>query len=190
MVLSFNFFSWHFKLVTGGLLGYVTILNYLSGISIGTIALLINLLILFFTLFFTGKLKGIRTIYAFVFASLALDCTRKWFGLDQISCPNILYGAVFLSLQAIVAALGASLFVPFSYNAGGNGAIHAVIFRFTKMPLHRFVLLMDSILAVISFLIFGWQYGFFVFINGVVFSFSLRFFLPRFREMFLKAGYY
>ena len=88
--LAINLLSWQFRLVSGGLPGYGLVVNYLTGISVGTFLLISNTIVLLVSLLVTDKTAGFRGIYGYVFLSLFIDVSHDYsFGSYSSMLPVI-----------------------------------------------------------------------------------------------------
>ena len=185
--LSINYFSWQFRLVSGGFPGYALVVNYLTGFSVGTFLLLINTIVLIANFLFVGKTQGLKGVYGYVFLSLIIDFTRKAANLTQFNSTNLVFNIFSLSAQGLIGGIAIGIIIGLGYSFGSYSSLVLLINKFWKITSPAFFFLMDFILAIITSYFFGIQRGILLLINAVIFYFAFKYTLKCLK--FLKRAY-
>ncbi|MDD3647579.1 MAG: YitT family protein [Candidatus Dojkabacteria bacterium] len=179
--LSINFISWKYKLVSGGLPGYGLAFNYIIGFPLGYFLLLVNTLILILQYFVAGKVTGLRGIYGYIFLSVFIEITRRFFGIQQAEAgiPNEYY---YMAIQGFIGGTSIALVIAHGYSFGSYSSIYPIVKKFVKISAPAMFFLFDAILVIITILAFDARKGYLLFVNAVFFYLSFRLFLKYFRE--------
>ena len=176
--LSINVFSWQYRLVSGGFPGYALVVNYLTGLSVGTFLLIINTLVLLANFLFVGKKTGIKGVYGYIFFSLMVDFTKNVLHLRQTLHASLLSNIFSSSLQGLIAGSIIGIIIYFGYSFGSYSSLILLVNKVWKIKPPQFFFLMDSILSIITIYFFGVEKGLLLLLNAVIFfiafTYSLR----------------
>lgn len=137
------------KLAAGGVSGFATALNYLTGFGIGTITLLLNIPIFILGVWQEGKSFGVKTLYATIMLSVFLDL----FGMVPVITRDLFLASVFGGMMS-----GAGLGLIFRQQAttGGTDIIAKVLHkRFSYLSVGKVLLVIDVMVVVFATLIFN-----------------------------------
>lgn len=167
--LSINLLSWQYKLVSGGFPGYALVVNYLTGISVGTFLIVINTIVLLANFIFVGKTSGIKGVYGYILLSLMIDFIRKILNLSQFISTNLYFNIFLSSLQGFIAGSVIGVIIFFGYSFGSYSSLVLLVNKFWKISPPAFFFLMDFILSVITLYFFGIEIGLLLLLNSVVF---------------------
>ena len=173
--LSINVFSWQYKLISGGFPGYALVVNYLTGISVGTFLLIINTLVLLANFVFVGKKTGIKGVYGYIFFSVMVDFTKKALHLTQNLHTNLPFNIFSSTVQGLVAGSLIGVIIYFGYSFGSYSSLILLVNKLWKIKPPQFFFLMDSILSVITIYFFGIEKGLLLLLNAAVFFVAFKY---------------
>lgn len=176
--LCVDLISWQFKLVTGGLTGYALILNYVTGVSVGTGLLIGNTVILLVSFLIVGKTAGIRGIYGYVILSFFIDFFKNVFGLHQIVETAFFTNLFLVVLQGSVASFFVSFVMISKYSFGSYSSIYPIISKYKKISYPLFFFAMDFLLSLLATYLYGWQKGILLLANAGAFFVTSKLILP------------
>ncbi len=143
--ISVNTFTAPNNIAPGGLTGVATMLNYLFGIPIGTVTLLMNIPIFLWGFFEVGYRFILKTMIATALSSVIIDLTVDI--LPQYK-GDMLLTTVF---GGLFAGLGLALIFVRGGTTGGTDLIANLIsLRIRHLSLGRMILIVDMIIVVIS----------------------------------------
>lgn len=181
--LTINIFSWKNVLVTGGFPGYALVLNYLTGVSIGSSLFFANTVLILLTFFILGKTAGIKGIYGYILVSVTADLWRKVLGLSQAEIPFI-NQLIAVVLQGFFSSFCIAFVISNKYSFGNYSTMHPLFNNFVKVSAPVFFFACDVILSLLTIIFFGWQKGFLVLVNSAVFYFMFKFALSKMNKIF------
>jgi uncharacterized membrane-anchored protein YitT (DUF2179 family) len=173
--LSLNYISWQYTLVSSGLPGYALGMNFLMGFPVGTFLLIANTLILVLSFLIAGKSSGLRGVYGYVLLSVFIDWSRRVFGIHQVVLSSFITNALLIIIQGAVAPLAIALVMAHGYSFGSYSSMIPIVKKFSTISAPKFFLIMDSILAVLTFILFGYIKAILLAINAIVFFVVFRF---------------
>lgn len=142
----------------GGVSGLAVILNSLLGISASQINLVINLILLAVGFVMLGKGFGIKTTYATILSSVVLSVMEWKFPLNApLTHEPILELLYAIAFPAVAAA------ILFYVNASGGGTdiIAMILKKYTTVDIGMALLLTDTAIVALSFLVFDVPTGLF-----------------------------
>lgn len=142
----------------GGVSGLAVILNRLLGISASQINLVINLVLLVFGFIMLGKGFGIKTTYATILSSVVLSL-MEW----KLPLSGPLTHEPILELLYAIAFPAVAAAILFYVNASGGGTdiIAMVLKKYTTVDIGMALLLTDTVIVMLSFLVFDIPTGLF-----------------------------
>src|SRR3989344_1693149 len=177
--LSINLLSWQYKLISGGFPGYALVVNYLTGVSVGTFLIFINTIVLLANFLFVGKTAGVKGVYGYIILSLLIDSTRNILNLSQFTSTNLFFNIISISLQGLICGSVIGIIIFLGYSFGSYSSLVLLINKFWKITAPPYFFLMDIILAFITTYFFGIERGLLLLLNAVVFfvafKYTLRF---------------
>ncbi len=143
--VSVNTFTAPNNIAPGGLTGVATMLNYLFGIPIGTVTLLMNIPIFLWGFFEVGYRFILKTMVATALSSVAIDLTVDILPHYQ---GDMLLTTVF---GGFFSGLGLALIFVRGGTTGGTDLIANLIsLRVRHLSLGRMILIVDMVIVVIS----------------------------------------
>lgn len=133
----------------GGVTGIATILNYLFGVPIGTLVLLLNIPILILGLIKFGKGFIVKTAIATVTVSIILDFFEVFLRGGKI---DLILAAVF---GGMLTGLGLSLVMLRGATTGGVDIIAKTIqLKFPHISVGRLILIVDAVVVALSAIVY------------------------------------
>lgn len=142
----------------GGVSGLAVILNRLLGISASQINLVINLVFLIIGFLMLGKGFGIKTTYATILSSVVLS-VMEW--VIPLSGP-LTHEPILELLYAIAfPAVAAAILFYVNASGGGTDIIAMILKKYTTVDIGMALLLTDTVVVSLSFLVFDVPTGLF-----------------------------
>jgi uncharacterized membrane-anchored protein YitT (DUF2179 family) len=152
VAISVDLFLVPNEVVTGGITGLAQILNNLFGTPIGVVSLLINLPLLALGFRYLGIVFGVRTIYATVALSLAIDLLAPYMNsyLGNARDPLLytLYGGV-------LDGIGIGLVFRAQGTTGGIDIIARFLQRWRGIAIGRSLLAMNGLVFAAAAYVFS-----------------------------------
>jgi len=136
---------------TGGTPGMALLLHHLSGFTIGSMVLAINIPLLIIGIKYLGKMFAVRTIVAIVLISLFIDLFLEVLHIQSIT-QNILLAAIF---GGAIIGLGVGLILQGNASAGGSTIIAKIVCANSEIKPGQVILFVDFFIILSSIYIFG-----------------------------------
>ena len=137
-------------LLTGGTAGLSLLLHYVSGLSVGTWMVLINIPLLLLGLRHFGKIYVFKSVITIVLISFLIDFLAKVIHLPPfvIDTPlSALFGGIFIGV-------GLALIIKGRSSAGGTMIIAQIVSSRTELKPGQVILLLDALVLFISLFVF------------------------------------
>ncbi|WP_072682585.1 YitT family protein [Arcobacter sp. LA11] len=135
---------------TGGTPGMAILLHHLSGFSIGSMVIAINIPLLIWGTKYLGKKFAIKTIITIILISLFIDLFAKIFSNITIT-ENILLASIF---GGVIIGLGVGLIIKGNSSAGGSTIIARIISANSHIKPAQIILFIDVIIVICSIYVF------------------------------------
>jgi len=132
------------RIVSGGTPGMAILINYFSGLSIGTLMFVINVPMVLLSMRFIGKGFTVRTIFAVTVSSATADLLLEVLELSPWTHEPIL-GAVF---GGLFIGIGLGLIIHGSASAGGPSIIARIAARKFGMKETTLIIALDAAIVV------------------------------------------
>ncbi len=139
------------SITTGGTPGMALLIHHLSGLSMGTIIILINIPLLLWGIKHLGKLFAIRTIISIVLISIFIDLFNLILNLEAIT-NEILLASLF---GGIFIGIGVGLILRGNSSAGGSTIIARILSSQTELKPGQIILFIDFLIILSSIYIFN-----------------------------------
>ena len=136
---------------TGGTPGMALLLHHLSGFTIGSMVIAINIPLLIVGIKYLGKMFAIRTIVAIVLMSMFIDLFLEVLNVDGIT-DNILLSSIF---GGAIIGLGVGLILQGNASAGGSTIIAKIVCANSEIKPGQVILFVDFFIIVSSIYVFG-----------------------------------
>ena len=134
---------------TGGTPGMAILLHHLTGFSVGSMVVAINIPLLIMGIKYLGKKFALKTVIAIVLISLFID------GLKVMELPiitsNILLASIF---GGAMIGLGVGLIIKGNSSAGGSTIIARIVSANTHIKAAHVILLIDVLIVLSSIYVF------------------------------------
>ncbi len=138
-------------IVPGGIFGLSIVINELGGLSIGMIALIINIPLLLIGSKILGRSTGFKTAFSMVTVSVLVDGFTL-FTSGKIYVSDVLVSSIFGGIL-----IGVAVFIVMKAGAttGGNDILVRIISRKVNLPYTSLILIVDGIVVLLGVLVFG-----------------------------------
>jgi uncharacterized membrane-anchored protein YitT (DUF2179 family) len=135
---------------TGGTPGMAILLHHLSGFSIGTMIIVINIPLLILGIKYLGKLFAVRTIIAIALISFLID-----FFTATLNIPNLVNNILLASIfGGLIIGLGVGLIIKGNSSAGGSTIIARIVSSNSHIKPAQVILFIDVIIVACSIYVF------------------------------------
>jgi len=151
LTFGYSLFIIPHNIVPGGILGLSLVINKLTTLPIGTIALLINIPLLLLGTKLLGKQTGIKTAFSMVIVSTTLDLFTMLLPKQAI-VNDILVSSIF---GGIIIGLAVVIVMKAGATTGGNDILVRMIAKKTKRPINELMLSVDGIIVSIGIVVFS-----------------------------------
>ena len=149
--LGYSLFIVPHKLVPGGVFGLSIVAFELVNISIGMIALLINIPLLFWGTKVLGKQTVIKTAVFMVSSSFLIDViaaqTGKAIIIDDILVSGV-FGGLLVGTSIFIVKLGGA-------TTGGSDIVARILSKKTNLQFSQLLLIMDAIVVILGIITFN-----------------------------------
>ena len=135
---------------TGGTPGMAILLHHLSGFSISSMVVAINVPLLIWGTKFIGKKFAIKTIVTLFLMSLFIDFFTRIFS-GVVMTHNIFLASIF---GGIIIGLGVGLIIKGNSSAGGSTIIARIAHEKLRIKPAKIILLVDIVIVVSSIYVF------------------------------------
>jgi len=136
---------------TGGTPGMALLLHHLSGFTIGSMVIAINIPLLIVGIKYLGRMFAVRTVVAIVLMSLFIDLFLEVLHVEGLT-DNILLAALF---GGAVIGLGVGLILQGNASAGGSTIIARIICANSEIKPGQVILFVDFFIIMSSIYVFG-----------------------------------
>ncbi|GHC54216.1 YitT family protein [Ulvibacter litoralis] len=138
------------SLVPGGILGLSIVTNELTSLSIGMVALAVNIPLLLWGTKVLGRKVGIKTAFSMILVSLFIDLfsivTNGKIYIDDVLVSSLFGGVIIGVAVAIVMNAGAT--------TGGNDILVRIIATKIKLPYSQLILVIDGAVILLGIFVF------------------------------------
>lgn len=142
------------NLIGGGVSGLSAIVYYATGISMGVTNFTVNALLLIIAFFILGKGFGVKTIYAIIMSSLALEFFPMWIPHDFVMEFVQENGKMLcVVMGGVMTGLGIGLTFVRGGSTGGTDIVAMIINKYRDITPGRLLLMLDFIIILSSMLI-------------------------------------
>ncbi len=139
------------NIVPGGILGLSIVIKEITGFSVGTIALLINIPLLLWGTKVLGAKSGIKTLFSMVLVSFYIDIitniTEGKVFIEDILISSVFGGIIIGVAVAIVMNAGAT--------TGGNDILVRILSTKIRLPYTKLILIVDGIVILLGTIVFA-----------------------------------
>lgn len=139
------------NIAPGGAVGIALMLNYVTGLPVGSMTLMVNLPLLVLAWFYLSKKFALRTAAACAICSLVLDMVIAPF------CPVYVGDRLLCSLYGgILVGVGMALiFISGSTTGGSDIAGYLLQKKYPHVSIGRALMMIDGVILFLSIFVFG-----------------------------------
>jgi uncharacterized membrane-anchored protein YitT (DUF2179 family) len=172
LALAFNLFYVPNEVVSGGLSGIGVIVHHLLGWPVGVVTLALNVPLFLAGLRWGGGITtGVRTLYAIVVMSLAID------GLAPYLPPVTRSPLLFIAYGGLLDGIGVGLVLRAQGTTGGTDIIGRLLRRFTGLEISRGVFIANAIVVGAAAIVFGMEQALYGVMAAAISSVAIDFVL-------------
>lgn len=142
-----TFFASH-NLVFGGVAGLAIVIEYLTGLKISTINLLINVPLFLLGVKFIGKQFLIRSIYTTAMLSVSLRFTESLRMLQTDLIVSAVFGGILLGTGVAIVIKGGG-------STGGSDMLALILHKNFGPPVSVFIFIIDTCIILFGVILFG-----------------------------------
>jgi uncharacterized membrane-anchored protein YitT (DUF2179 family) len=148
LALGYAFFMTPYKITPGGIYGISIVLHYQFNFPVGLAALCFNLPLTLIGLKLLGSRFGIKTFIGFILTALFTDGLRFFLGNDPLKLQDeVLLASIF---GGVIMGIGVGMI----FKSRASSVLASILSKYTKMPLGKQLMLVDSCIVVLGFLAF------------------------------------
>ena len=155
IAISVNFFTAPNHMAPGGVTGIATLVNYLTGIPIGTMSFLINVPLMIIAFLYLGRHFSVYTLKSMTILSLSVDFVALMmsiFKLEGYSGDPLLASL----MGGVITGLGLALIFLRGSTTGGLDIIARLVKKkFPHLSVGRILFLADACVLTSSVIIYG-----------------------------------
>jgi uncharacterized membrane-anchored protein YitT (DUF2179 family) len=147
LAAGFVLFITPYKIVPGGVYGISIVLHHLFGTPVGLMALAFDIPLTLIGIKVLGPRFGIKTVVGFILTALFVDGITYFYGTEPLVEGDALLSSIFGGLF-----IGAGLGLIFKSRAtsGGTDIVAMMISKYTKMPVGRLLIIVDSLIVLVG----------------------------------------
>jgi uncharacterized membrane-anchored protein YitT (DUF2179 family) len=149
---GYVFFITPHKIVPGGIYGISIVLHHTFGTPVGLMALAFNIPLTIVGIKVLGPRFGIKTITGFILTSTFIDGLSYLYGDQPLVNDDPLLSSIY---GGAVIGLGVGFLFKAKATCGGTDVIAMMLGKWTKWPLGRLMMMVDSVIVVFGSIVFG-----------------------------------
>ena len=139
------------NMAPGGMSGVAILLNYLWGLPIGTMTIVLNIPLLILSYIFLGKSLTWKTVKSLVISSLMVDLVMARYA--PVYAGDRMIGGVF---GGVLMGAGLAIIFLRGSTTGGTDIISFLVKKwYPHVPIGRMIMVVDCIIIGVSVLVFG-----------------------------------
>ncbi len=161
LAAGFVYFITPHRIVPGGVYGIAIVVHYLSkgvisfwpdGIPIGLFGLILNIPLTWAGIKILGPKFGVKTVIGFVLTSVFIDGITMMREVGDAALVNdVLLSCVF---GGVLIGFGLGLIFKSRATSGGSDIIAMILAKYTRMPLGKLMIYVDSVIVLIALVSF------------------------------------
>ncbi|HPX59267.1 MAG TPA: YitT family protein [Bacteroidales bacterium] len=177
LALGYAFFMTPYKITPGGIYGISIVLHHKFGFPVGMAALCFNLPLTLIGLKLLGPRFGVKTFMGFILTALFTDGLIYFLDNDPLNLHDeVLLASIF---GGVVMGVGVGLIFKSRASSGGSDVLASILAKYTKIPLGKQLMIVDSCIVLVGFLAFqDWKIPLYswltIFIMGKVIDMILQ----------------
>lgn len=189
--LSVNLFTIQFNLINGGMVGFAIIFAKFIPLTVGTILIIINTVLILFTYKMMGKTVALKATIGYILASIFIDYFDYLMGQSQIftTFNNITFlQQIFLTVFAsVTGSIGIALVIKSTFSLGNYSTLFFLLKKKINISAPLLFFLCDLILAFLALFTLGVSFAVLILINSIAFSIFLEIYLRFISSILAKT---
>lgn len=148
---GYVFFITPYKIIPGGIYGISIVIHYLTGWPLGLTALAFNIPLTIIGTRILGPRFGTKTVAGFILTSVFVDLFSFFSEFRPLVDSDPLLSSIF---GGATVGIGVGLIFKARATSGGTDVVAMIIAKFTRMPLGQLMIMVDSMIVLIGFVVF------------------------------------
>jgi uncharacterized membrane-anchored protein YitT (DUF2179 family) len=144
---GFVLFITPYRIVPGGVYGISIVLHHMFGTPVGLVALAFDIPLTLIGLKVLGPRFGIKTVIGFVLTAVFVDGLTYFYGTEPLVKDDALLSSIF---GGLLVGIGLGLIFKSKATSGGTDIVAMMISKFTKAPVGRLMILVDSAIVLVG----------------------------------------
>ena len=170
LAAGFVLFITPYKIVPGGVYGISIVLHHLISTPVGLVALAFDIPLTLIGIRVLGLRFGIKTVVGFILTAVVVDGLTYFYGTEPLVKDDALLSSIF---GGVFIGLGLGLIFKSRATSGGTDIVAMMISKYTKLPVGRLMIIVDSSIVLIGLAAFqDWKIPLYslivIFITGKV----------------------
>ena len=155
------------NLAPGGATGLSILINYVTGIPVGTLIFAINIPLFLIGVKIFGKSYGAKTLAGISFISLNVELVKKVVPeidkiIDFTNPSNIFLGTLY---GGLLMGIGLGTVIKNGGTTGGSDIVSGILNKFFRIPIGQALIMIDSTVVLVAAYIFGAEKALYALIN-------------------------
>ncbi len=138
------------NIVPGGILGLSIVIKHISGLSVGWVALVINIPLLLWGTKVLGFKTGLKTLFSMILVSFYIDLISS-FTSGRIFINDVLMSAVF---GGIIVGISVTIVMNAGATTGGNDILVRILSTKIRLPYNQLILIVDGLVILLGTVVF------------------------------------
>ena len=147
LAAGFVLFITPYKIVPGGVYGISIVLHHLFGTPVGLVALAFDIPLTLIGIKILGPRFGVKTVVGFVFTAIFVDGLTYFYGTEPLVEGDALLSSIF---GGLFIGVGLGLIFKSRATSGGTDIVAMMISKYTKMPVGRLLIMVDSLIVLVG----------------------------------------
>ena len=148
VAIGINMFFVPNKIAAGGITGLATVLNYLSGLSVGSLMLIFNVPLFIIGIKILGAKYGLKTLYGAIALAVLVDVFAPYTPtLTHDILLNSIYGG-------LLVGVGMGLVFRFRGNTAGTALAAAILHKIFNITVGQALLILDFFVVAFAGIVF------------------------------------
>ncbi len=147
LAAGFVLFITPYKIVPGGVYGISIVLHHLLGTPVGLVALAFDIPLTIIGIKVLGPRFGIKTVVGFVLTAVFVDGLTYFYGTEPLVEGDALLSSIF---GGLFIGVGLGLIFKSRATSGGTDIVAMMISKYTKMPVGRLLIMVDSVIVLVG----------------------------------------
>lgn len=170
LALSLHLFLIPNNLAVGGVTGFAMVLNtFISGLTVGQLILIMNVILLIIGFIFIGMKFVVNTIYSSLALSSMMILLEKFYPVNKPFTDDLFIELIF---GIVIGAVGMAIVFEQNASTGGTDIIAKILNKYFHFDIGKSLLMADFIVTILAAYTFGFKMGMYavlgIIMNGIV----------------------